>query len=196
MAKKYFVVEKLNELKLIKTVAEANNVRPNTVFVLSSLIPEAENGRSRAATKQIWFERIRLLERLNLVPRNNLLDCVNMIPSIWEVKLRTFGVLKGLREVSHFTCNFGSLGCNIQYVDIGGGIWVWITMVRLMASNSMNYSMQEYADDAWICEALRAFAAASEPYYGIRQGALTASFCAGVERAGSNRVCIIWDDER
>ena len=54
----------------------------------------------------------------------------------------------GLREVAQFYVQLQKIGCAIEFVDIGGGLGVDYDGTRSSAVNSINYSIQEYANDA------------------------------------------------
>ncbi|MEW6712854.1 MAG: biosynthetic arginine decarboxylase, partial [Candidatus Riflebacteria bacterium] len=57
-------------------------------------------------------------------------------------------IKKGLKEASQFYVQMRKLGCAIEYVDIGGGLGVDYDGTRTTISSSINYSIQEYANDA------------------------------------------------
>ena len=122
----FLVVEKLNELKLIKTVAERNNVRPNIGIRIK--LTNSGSGKweeSGGDQSKFGLNASELLEAIEFARENNLLDCVNMIHFHLGSQITNIRRIKaGLREVSHFYVQLRSLGCNIQYVDIGGGLGV------------------------------------------------------------------------
>ena len=53
-----------------------------------------------------------------------------------------------LKEASQFYVELKRMGYNINFVDIGGGLGVDYDGTRSATSNSMNYSIQEYVNDA------------------------------------------------
>lgn len=146
----FLVVEKLNELKLIKTVAERNGVRPNIGIRIK--LTNSGSGKweeSGGDQSKFGLNASELLEAIEFARENNLLECVNMIHFHLGSQITNIRRIKaGLREVSHFYVQLRQMGCNIEFVDIGGGLGVDYDGSASLASNSMNYSMQEYADDA------------------------------------------------
>jgi arginine decarboxylase len=157
----FLVVEKLNELKLIKTVAERNNVRPNIGIRIK--LTNSGSGKweeSGGDQSKFGLNASELLEAIEYARENNLLDAITMIHFHLGSQITNIRRIKaGLREVSHFYVQIRQLGCNVQFVDIGGGLGVDYDGSASMASNSMNYSMQEYADDAvyMLCEACKKY---------------------------------------
>jgi arginine decarboxylase len=157
----FLVVEKLNELKLIKTVAERNNVRPNIGIRIK--LTNSGSGKweeSGGDQSKFGLNASELLEAIEFARENDLLECVTMIHFHLGSQITNIRRIKaGLREVSHFYVQLRQMDCNIQFVDIGGGLGVDYDGSSSMSSNSMNYSMQEYADDAvyMLCEACKKY---------------------------------------
>ncbi len=196
----FLVVEKLNELKLIKTVAERNNVRPNIGIRIK--LTNSGSGKweeSGGDQSKFGLNASELLEAIEFARENNLLDCVNMIHFHLGSQITNIRRIKaGLREVSHFYVQLRSLGCNIQYVDIGGGLGVDYDGSASMASNSMNYSMQEYADDAvyMLCEACKKYSLPHPNLITESGRALTAHHSVLVLNVLEATSLPIWDDEK
>ncbi|MBD1208998.1 MAG: biosynthetic arginine decarboxylase [Ignavibacteria bacterium] len=196
----FLVVEKLNELKLIKTVAERNNVRPNIGIRIK--LTNSGSGKweeSGGDQSKFGLNASELLEAIDFARENNLLECVSMIHFHLGSQITNIRRIKaGLREVSHFYVQLRSLGCNIQYVDIGGGLGVDYDGSASMASNSMNYSMQEYADDAvyTLCEACKKYSLPHPNLITESGRALTAHHSVLVLNVLEATSLPNWDDEK
>lgn len=151
MGKKIFiVVEKLNELKLIKSVSERVNVRPN-IGVRIKLAASGSGKWEESGGDQSKFglTASELLEAISYAREADILECVKLIHFHLGSQITNIRKIKsGLREVSHFYTQLQKMGCSIEYVDIGGGLGVDYDGSRSSASNSINYSIQEYANDA------------------------------------------------
>ncbi|MBI3258320.1 MAG: biosynthetic arginine decarboxylase [Ignavibacteriae bacterium] len=151
MGKKIFiVVEKLNELKLIKSVSERVNVRPN-IGVRIKLAASGSGKWEESGGDQSKFglTASELLEAISYAREAGILECVKLIHFHLGSQITNIRKIKsGLREVSHFYTQLQKMGCSIEYVDIGGGLGVDYDGSRSSASNSINYSIQEYANDA------------------------------------------------
>ncbi len=196
----FLVVEKLNELKLIKTVAERNNVRPNIGIRIK--LTNSGSGKweeSGGDQSKFGLNASELLEAIEFARDNNLLECVSMIHFHLGSQITNIRRIKaGLREVSHFYVQLRSLGCNIQFVDIGGGLGVDYDGSASMASNSMNYSMQEYADDAvyMLCEACKKYGLPHPNLITESGRALTAHHSVLVLNVLEATSLPIWNDEK
>jgi arginine decarboxylase len=64
----------------------------------------------------------------------------SQIPDIRNIKA-------GMAEVSRFYVELRRMGLDIRYVDVGGGLGVDYDGSRSISPASVNYSMQEYAND-------------------------------------------------
>src|SRR5690606_32024593 len=54
-------------------------------------------------------------------------------------------VRNGVNESARFYCELRTLGANIKYFDVGGGLAIDYDGTRSQSSNSMNYGLVEYA---------------------------------------------------
>ncbi len=158
MGKRIFlVVEKMNELKLIKTVADRNKVRPNIGIRIK--LTNSGSGKweeSGGDQSKFGLNASELLEAIEYARDNNMLDCIKLIHFHLGSQITNIRRIKaGLREVAHFYVQLRGMGCDVEFVDIGGGLGVDYDGTNSLAANSMNYSMQEYADDAvyMLCDA-------------------------------------------
>lgn len=151
MGKRIFiVVEKLNELRLIKAVAERVKVRPN-IGIRIKLAASGSGKWEESGGDQSKFglNASELLEALDYARDVELLDCVKLIHFHLGSQITNIRKIKqGLREVSQFYVQMMQMGAAIEFVDIGGGLGVDYDGSRSAVSSSINYSIQEYANDA------------------------------------------------
>ena len=78
-----------------------------------------------------------------------MLGCIKLIHFHLGSQITKIRKIKnGLRECSQFYVQMRKIGCDIQYVDIGGGLGVDYDGSRSTSPHSINYAMQEYANDA------------------------------------------------
>lgn len=150
MGKKIFlVVEKLNELKLIRQVSERIDLRPNIGIRIK--LTNAGSGKweeSGGDRSKFGLNASELLEAVEYAREHNLIDDVRMIHFHLGSQITNIRKIKaGLREVAHFYVQMRKIGCNIEFVDIGGGLGVDYDGSRSLAASSINYSIQEYAND-------------------------------------------------
>ncbi len=82
--------------------------------------------------------------------RHDIKDCLKLIHFHIGSQVTMIRRIKNaLREASQFYVQLSKMGFDIDFVDIGGGLGVDYDGTRSSASeSSMNYSIQEYANDA------------------------------------------------
>ena len=146
----YIVAEKLNELKLIKTVAERVKVRPNIgIRIKLSASGSGKWEESGGDLSKFGLNASELLEAVEYARENELLDCMKLIHFHLGSQITNIRKIKaGLREVSQFYVQLMQMGCAVDFVDIGGGLGVDYDGSRSSVASSINYSIQEYANDA------------------------------------------------
>lgn len=146
----FLVVEKLNELRLIKSVSERVRVAPNIGIRIK--LTNSGSGKweeSGGDQSKFGLNASELLEAVDYARENNMLDRIRMIHFHLGSQITKIRKIKlGLREVSHYYVQMRQLGCNVDFVDIGGGLGVDYDGTKSAASSSINYSIQEYANDA------------------------------------------------
>jgi len=152
MGKRIFiVVEKLNELKLIASIAKRLKIKPN----LGVRIKLASTGsgkweESGGDVSKFGLTSSELLEAMDFLEKNKMKDCLRLIHfhiGSQVTKIRRIKI--ALREASQFFVQLYKQGFNIDFVDIGGGLGVDYDGTRSSYSeSSVNYSIQEYVNDS------------------------------------------------
>lgn len=91
-----------------------------------------------------------LLEAIDILDRRDMKDCLKLIHFHIGSQINKIRVIKNaLREATQFYVQLSKLGFGIEFIDIGGGLGVDYDGTRSSSSeSSMNYSIQEYANDA------------------------------------------------
>ncbi len=152
MGKRIFlVVEKLNELKLIAKVAKRLNVLPNIgirIKLASSGSGKWEDSGGDAS--KFGLTSSELLEALDFLEKKDLKECLKLIHfHIGSQVTKIRRIKTALREASQFYVQLYSMGFNVEFVDIGGGLGVDYDGTRSSNSeSSVNYSIQEYVNDS------------------------------------------------
>jgi arginine decarboxylase len=89
-----------------------------------------------------------LMEALKIAKNKNILDCVKLIHFHLGSQITNIRRIKdSLKEVGRFYSELMQFGCNIQYIDVGGGLGIDYDGSRSTFASSANYSVQEYAND-------------------------------------------------
>lgn len=151
MGKRIFiVVEKLNEIEVIAKTAKKLNIRPN----LGVRIKLASSGsgkweESGGDASKFGLTSSELLEALDMLDKKGMKDCLTLIHfHIGSQITKIRHIQTALREASQYYIQLHKLGCNIRFVDCGGGLGVDYDGTRSSSSeSSVNYSIQEYVND-------------------------------------------------
>ncbi|MDE6559526.1 MAG: biosynthetic arginine decarboxylase [Muribaculaceae bacterium] len=147
----YLVVEKLNELKLISEVAKRVKVRP--AIGIRIKITSSGSGKweeSGGDVSKFGLNSSELLEALEYLKANEMTDCLKLIHfHIGSQITKIRRIKNALREAMQFYVQLQNHDFRLEFVDVGGGLGVDYDGTRSASGeNSMNYSIQEYANDA------------------------------------------------
>jgi arginine decarboxylase len=152
MGKRIFlVVEKLNELKLITTIARRLRIKPNLGIRIK--LASAGSGKweeSGGDISKFGLTSSELLEALDFLAKNKLRDCLKLIHfhiGSQVTKIRRIKI--ALREAAQFYVQLRQLGFKVDFVDIGGGLGVdYDGTGSSNSESSVNYTIQEYVNDS------------------------------------------------
>ena len=152
MGKRIFlVVEKLNELKLIASIAKRLNVQPNIgIRIKLASIGSGKWEDSGGDISKFGLSSSELIEAIDFIEKNKLRDCLKLIHfhiGSQVTKIRRIKV--ALKEASQYYVQLRKLGFEVEFVDIGGGLGVdYDGSGSPNSENSMNYTIQEYVNDS------------------------------------------------
>ena len=147
----FLVVENLNELRLIATLAKRIGVSPNVgIRIKLSSSGSGKWEESGGDHSKFGLNSSELLEALDFLEKNKMKECLKLIHFHIGSQITKIRRIKtALREASQFYVQLSKMGFNLDFLDIGGGLGVDYDGTRSSASeSSMNYSIQEYANDA------------------------------------------------
>jgi arginine decarboxylase len=145
----FIVLEKLSEVDTLLQVSGEMGVTPNAGVRIK--LSATGSGRwSETAGERSKFglsaaELVRVLDRLEAAGRLDLLRLIHFhlgsqIPDIRNIK-------QAMAEVARFYVELRRLGVEVTHVDVGGGLGVDYDGSRSNTEASVNYSIQEYAND-------------------------------------------------
>lgn len=151
MGKRIFlVVEKLNELKLIANISKRLKIKPNIGIRIK--LASSGSGKweeSGGDVSKFGLTSSELLEAIDFLEKNKLKDCLKLIHfHIGSQVTKIRRIKNALREASQFYVQLCSMGFNIEFVDIGGGLGVDYDGTKSSSESSINYSIQEYVNDS------------------------------------------------
>ena len=143
------VVEKFSELKLIASVSKRLGIRPR----IGMRIKLASKGAGRweasgGDRSKFGLFAGALMEALTFLRENDLLDCFELMHFHVGSQISNIRNIKNsLREASRFFVELCKAGAPLKYFDVGGGLGVDYDGSQTNFHSSVNYSMQEYAND-------------------------------------------------
>jgi len=152
MGKKIFLVaEKLNELKLIISISKRLKIKPNIGIRIK--LSSSGSGKwedSGGDRSKFGLTSSELLEAVEYIEKNKMLEQVKLIHFHLGSQITKIRKIKtALKEASQFFVQLKQMGCNIEFVDVGGGLGVDYDGTRSSTSgSSINYTIQEYVNDS------------------------------------------------
>lgn len=152
MGRKIFlVVEKLMELRTITTLSKRMNIQPNIGIRIK--LASSGSGKweeSGGDISKFGLNSSELFEALELLNKEGLQDCLKLIHFHIGSQVTNIRRIKtALKEAMQFYVQLQKMNYNISFVDIGGGLGVnYDGTNSSISGNSINYSIQEYVNDA------------------------------------------------
>jgi len=149
----YIVVEKPNELHLIAKVAKRLGLVPQLGFRIK--LASSGSGKwedSGGDVSKFGLTSSELLEALETLRNLGWTDALKLLHfHIGSQVTKIRRIKLAIQEAAQFYAQLYLQGCHVEFVDIGGGLGVDYDGTRSAnSSSSMNYSIQEYVNDA-IC---------------------------------------------
>src|SRR6187455_1192859 len=143
------VVEKYTELELILDYAERVGVRP-TIGMRVKLAARGggrwqSSGGYRSKFGLTVGEILRGLEELK---KRGMGDCFQLLHFHLGSQIPNIRIVKGaLNEAARVYVDLVKAGAGLQYMDVGGGLGVDYDGSQTDFESSVNYTLQEYAND-------------------------------------------------
>jgi arginine decarboxylase len=143
------VVEKYTELELILEYAEKVGVRPN----IGMRVKLASRGSGRWQSSGGYRSKFGLtvteiLRGLEELKKRDMSDCLKLLHFHLGSQITHIRIIKGaLNEAARVYCELVKQGAGLEYMDVGGGLGVDYDGSQTNFESSMNYTLQEYAND-------------------------------------------------
>ncbi len=143
------VVEKFSELQLIASVAARTGVRPSIGVRARLSARGAGHWEASGGDRSKFGLGARgLAEALKFLKENELLDCLELLHFHLGSQISSIrNVKEALREAVRTYCELHKLGAPLGYLDVGGGLGIDYDGSQTNFTSSMNYTLQEYAND-------------------------------------------------
>jgi arginine decarboxylase len=143
------VVEKFSELELITNTAKKIGVRPR----IGMRIKLASKGSGRwegsgGDRSKFGLSTREVVEAVRYLREADMLSCFELIHFHLGSQISAIRAIKNaMREAGRFFVEIVKLGAPLKYFDAGGGLGVDYDGSQTNFTSSMNYTLQEYAND-------------------------------------------------
>ena len=143
------VVEKFSELKLIAKHAKRHTIRPS----IGIRVKLATKGAGRwehssGARSKFGLFATEVLAAVSFLRDNGMLDCLKLLHFHLGSQINNIRSIKGaVNELMRVYVELQQAGASLEYVDVGGGLGVDYDGSKTTFESSINYGLQEYAND-------------------------------------------------
>jgi arginine decarboxylase len=145
----FIVLEQLSEVDVLLQVADELGVQPNA-GVRIKLYSEGSGRWAKSGGEKSKFglstaQLVKLVDKLKAAGRLDILKLIHFHLGSQITDIRY--IKAGLQEVSRYYAELRGMGVDITHVDVGGGLGVDYDGSGSTSQASVNYTLQEYADD-------------------------------------------------
>jgi arginine decarboxylase len=143
------VVEKFTELEVLVRYAQELNVRP----ILGVRVKLASRGAGRwkysaGFRSKFGLTIAEVLEALNYLNERGMADCLQLVHFHLGSQITNIRSIKGaLTEAARVYVELARVGAGVRYLDVGGGLGIDYDGSQTDFESSVNYTLQEYAND-------------------------------------------------
>jgi arginine decarboxylase len=143
------VLEKVSELDRILSVAKSRGVRP--LLGMRAKLYARGSGKwkkSGGEAAKFGLTTPEMLEAVKILKSRRMLDALVMLHFHIGSQITDIRAIKAaIREAGRVYAKLRAAGVPIQYLNLGGGLGVDYDGSKTAFESSMNYSVQEYAND-------------------------------------------------
>jgi len=143
------VVEKFSELELLVKYAKLHNVKPSIGVRVKLSAKGAGRWESSGGVRSKFGLFIsEVIEALEYLRKNGMGDCLNMLHFHLGSQINNIRNIKNaIIELVRVYVELQRLGAGLKMIDVGGGLGVDYDGSKTDFGSSINYGLQEYAND-------------------------------------------------
>ncbi|HXQ20937.1 MAG TPA: biosynthetic arginine decarboxylase [Candidatus Acidoferrales bacterium] len=143
------VVDRFHEVDLIIKVSRELGIRPH-IGVRARLTTKGAGKwiESTGDRSKFGLTAVEMVEAVDLLQAEGMLDCLELLHFHIGSQITAIRAHKdALREASRILVGLYQMGAHVRFVDVGGGLGVDYDGSQTNFHSSMNYTVQEYAND-------------------------------------------------
>ncbi len=143
------VVEKFTELETLVRYAEEWKVRP----VIGVRVKLATRGAGRwkysaGFRSKFGLTLAEVLEAIDYLKQRGMADCLQLVHFHLGSQITNIGNIKNaVNEAARVYVELARVGAGVKYLDVGGGLGIDYDGSQTDFESSVNYMLQEYAND-------------------------------------------------
>jgi arginine decarboxylase len=143
------VVEKFTELETICKYADELNVRPLLGIRVKLAARGAGRWRSSAGYRsKFGLTLTEVLEAVEYLRQRDMADCLQLVHFHLGSQITNIRSIKNaLTESAHVYVELHRMGAGVRFLDVGGGLGIDYDGSQTDFESSVNYTLQEYAND-------------------------------------------------
>jgi arginine decarboxylase len=143
------VVEKFSELELIVKYAKLHNVKPTIGVRVKLSTKGAGRWESSGGVRSKFGLFIsEVIDALEYLRKHGMGDCLSLLHFHLGSQINNIRNIKAaIIELSRVYTELQRMGAGMKYIDVGGGLGVDYDGSKTDFGSSINYGLQEYAND-------------------------------------------------
>lgn len=147
--KVFIVIEKMNELNLVLEESKKMGVKPRMgIRARLASIGKGNWQNTGGEKSKFGLSASQILEVVEQLKQAGALDALQLLHFHLGSQIANIrDIQRGLKECGRFYTELCHLGAKVAFVDVGGGLGVDYEGTRSRSICSINYSMEEYANN-------------------------------------------------
>jgi len=143
----YIVIEKPSELAHVIEAARELGVTPGLgVRMRLASLGAGKWQNSGGDNAKFGLSPRQLLDLVEQLKAANLLHCLELLHFHMGSQISNVrDIANGMREATRYLVEVSKLGCQVRYMDVGGGLGVDYEGTRSRSECSINYGLHQYA---------------------------------------------------
>lgn len=145
----YIVIEKRSELDRVLEEAKSLGIEPLLgVRLRLASIGTGKWQNSGGEKSKFGLSSTQLLQAIELLREHGMLHCLNLLHCHLGSQIANIrDIQRGMNELARYYAQLHAMGVVLNVIDVGGGLGIDYEGSRSRSACSINYNVQEYAND-------------------------------------------------